>query len=380
MAATVDTSAAQDSTPATPASPAADPRAADPALIEQAVGKVFTDLGVFLSAPMLALGDRLGLFKALAGAGPLTTAELARRSGLVERYVREWVRAVTVGGYVEYDPATDSYTLSPEMTLVLADDESPVALIGVVPSMADIWAQLPTIAGFFRSGGGQGWGDLGPGMAAAQARFTRPQFVHGLVGEWIPAVPGLADRLTAGAKVADLGAGLGVSTVLAAQAWPASTFVASDPDAESVITARRSGTAAAVADRVQFVVADAASHPGDGYDLVLVLDCLHDMGDPVAALRHVRDILGPDGVLLVAEPLAADRFEDDFANPYARIGYAISTLACLPSSMSQPGGLGLGAMAGESRLREVVADAGFTGVRRIRAQSAPFTILLEVRP
>jgi SAM-dependent methyltransferase len=375
MTATVD--AATDGGPA--AAPAGT-RAADPALIEQAVGKVFTDLGVFLSAPMLAIGDRLGLFKAMAGAGPLTTAALAQRSGLVERYVREWVRAVAIGGYVDYDAATDSYTLSPEMALVLADDDSPVALIGVVPSMADIWAQLPSIAGFFRSGGGQGWGDLGPGMAAAQARFSRPQFVHGLVGEWIPAIDGMTDRLTAGAKVADLGVGLGVSTVLAAQAWPASTFVGSDPDADSVITARRRAMSAGVADRVQFVVADAAHHPGGDYDLVLALDCLHDMGDPVAALRHARETLAPDGLLLVAEPLAADRFEDDFANPYARIGYAISTLACLPSSMSQPGGLGLGAMAGESRLREVVADAGFTRIRRIQAQSAPFTILFEVRP
>jgi SAM-dependent methyltransferase len=376
MTATVDATA----THGTPAATPAGTRTPDPELIEQAVGKVFTDLGVFLSAPMLAMGDRLGLFKAMAGAGPLTTAALAQRSGLVERYVREWVRAVAIGGYVDYDAAADSYTLSPEMALVLADDDSPVALIGVVPSMADIWAQLPSIAGFFRSGGGLGWGDLGPGMAAAQARFSRPQFVHGLVGEWIPAIDGMTDRLTAGAKVADLGVGLGVSTVLAAQAWPASTFVGSDPDADSVITARRRAMSAGVADRVQFVVADAAHHPGGDYDLVLALDCLHDMGDPVAALRHARETLAPDGFLLVAEPLAADRFEDDFANPYARIGYAISTLACLPSSISQPGGLGLGAMAGESRLREVVADAGFTRIRRIQAQSAPFTILLEVRP
>ncbi len=370
---TVDTPAPQDLA-------ATGIRELDPARIEQAVGKVFTDLGVFLSAPMLALGDRLGLFRAMAGAGPLTSAELAARSGLVERYVREWVRAVTIGGYVDYDAVADTYTLSPEMAAVLADDDSPVALIGVVPSMADIWAHLPAIADFFRSGGGQGWGDLGPGMAAAQARFSRPQFVHGLVGEWIPAVDGMADRLSGGATVADLGVGQGVSTVLAAQAWPASTFVASDPDADSVATAARSGASAGVADRVRFVVADAAHHPGRDYDLVLALDCLHDMGDPVGALRHAREILAPDGVLLVAEPLAADRFADEGANPYARIGYAISTLACLPSSLSQPGGLGLGAMAGESRLREVIAEAGFTRIRRIHAESAPFTILLQVRP
>ncbi len=348
------------------------------ATIEQAVGKVFTDLGVFLSAPMLALGDRLGLFRAMAGAGPLTSRALADRAGLVERYVREWVRAVALAGYVEYDAASDTFSLSPEMALVLADDDSPMALIGVVPSMADIWANLPTVAGFFRTGSGQGWGDLGPGMAAAQARFTRPQFVHGLVAEWIPAIDGMPDRLAAGARVADVGVGLGVSTVLAAQAWPASTFVGSDPDADSVVTARRSAEAVTVADRVQFAVADAEHHPGDGYDLVLVLDCLHDMGDPVAALRHVRQILAPDGALLVAEPLAADRFADDFANPYARIGYAISTVACLPSSLSQPGGLGLG-MAGETRLRQVISEAGFESVRRIQAPSAPFTILLEVR-
>ncbi len=360
--------------------PAAVRPAPDPARIEQAVGTVFTELGVFLSAPMLALGDRLGLFKAMAGAGPLTTAELAARAGLVERYVREWVRAVTVGGYVGYDAVSDTYELSPEMAMVLADDDSPVALIGVIPSLVDLWNALPTVAGFFRTGGGQGWSDLGPGLAAAQARFTRPQFVHGLVGEWIPAIDGMAERLAAGARVADVGVGLGVSTVLAAQAWPASTFVGSDPDADAVVTARRGAISADVAGRTQFVVAEAAGHPGDGYDLVLVLDCLHDMGDPVAALRHVREILAPGGVLLVAEPLAGDRFADDLANPYARIGYAISTLACLPSSLSQPGALGLGAMAGEARLREVIAEAGFGTVRRIEAPSAPFTILLEVRP
>ncbi|HEY7814873.1 MAG TPA: class I SAM-dependent methyltransferase, partial [Nakamurella sp.] len=333
MTATVDTPATQHGATATTTTnaPAVGPREPDPALIEQAVGKVFTDLGVFLSAPMLAIGDRLGLFRAMAGAGPLTSAGLAQRAGLVERYVREWVRAVAIGGYVDYhfdqDAAADTYALSPEMAMVLADDDSPVALIGVVPSMADIWAHLPAVADFFRAGGGQGWGDLGPGMAAAQARFTRPQFVHGLVGEWIPAIDGMTDRLQSGAKVADLGVGLGVSTVLAAQAWPASRFVGSDPDGESVVTARRGAVTGGVADRAQFVVADAAQHPGSGYDLVLALDCLHDMGDPIAALRRVREILAPDGVLLVAEPLAADRFADDFANPYARIGYAISTLA-----------------------------------------------------
>ena len=346
----------------------------DPTKIEAAAGKVFGELGVFLSAPMLVLGDRLGLFQALLDAGPVTPDELAERTGLHERYLREWLRAVAVGGYVGYDPQTARFHLEPEMAAVLLDD-SPVSMIGVIPSLADLLNGLPAVEGFFRYGGGRSWGDNGHGLATAQARFSRPMYVHGLVNAWLPAVDGLVARLEAGARVMDVGCGHGVSTTLAAHAWPASSFVGTDIDPDAVAAASSAGPS-----NVSFSEASATTYGGGPYDLILILDCLHDMGDPVAAVAHARAGLAEDGVLFVAEPLAADRFEDDFANPYARIGYAISTLVCTPSSLSQPGAAGLGAMAGEARLRQVLADGGFTRVRRLPAELAPFNILLEARP
>jgi hypothetical protein len=351
----------------------------DPGKLDAAVGKVFGELGVFLSAPMLILGDRLGLFRALAVDGPATASELADRTGLVERYVREWLRAVAIGGYVNYDPADQRFTLPPEMAAVLAYDESPTALIGVVPGLRDLVGNLPTIERFFRTGGGQGWAEYGPELARSQARFTRPMFIHGLIGAWLPAINGLVSKLERGIRVADVGCGHGVSTILAAQAWPASTFVGIDIDPDAVAEASAAAKAAGVADRTTFQVASATDYPGDGFGLVMILDCLHDMGDPVGAVAHARESLADDGVVLVSEPLAADRFEDDFANPYARIGYAISTLVCTPSSLSQPGAVGLGAMAGPARLRQVLTQGGLGNVRRLPAEIAPFNLLFEAR-
>jgi SAM-dependent methyltransferase len=348
--------------------------------VEAAVGKVFSELGVFLSAPMLILGDRLGLFRELAAGGPATPVELADRTGLVERYLREWLRAVTVGGYVTYDATTGRFTLPPEMAAVLADDASPTSLIGVIPSLRDLLNQVPQVEEFFRTGSGQGWADHGPGLAHAQARFTRPLYVNGLINAWLPAVDGLTAKLSRGARVADVGCGHGVSTSLAAQAWPMSTFVGIDIDIDAVDEATIAAGKAGVADRTTFQVASADTFTGDGYDLIMMLDCLHDMGDPVGAVAHARSRLAKDGVVFVAEPLAADRFEDDLSNPYARIGYAISTLVCTPSSLSQPGALGLGAMAGPARLQQVLAEGGLRTVRRLPAELAPFNLLFEARP
>ena len=354
--------------------------AIDEQKVEQAVGKVFGELGVALTGPLIVLGDRLGLWAAMAGAGPVTPAELAAKTGTVERYVREWLRSVTVAGYAGYDPATGAFTLSDEMALVVATDDSPASLVGVFPGFVALWNDLDTIEGFFRTGGGMSWGDHHPALNDAQARFTRPIFRASLVDGWIAALDGVTARLHADGKVADIGCGQGTSTIMMAERFPASAFTGFDHSDALVAAARKAADEADVAGRVSFEVADAAGFPGYGYDLITFTDCLHDLGDPVAAAAHARSALAPGGTVMVIEPLAADRLEDDFTNPYARIGYAISTLVCTPSSLAQPGAAALGAMAGETRIRQVLADAGYTRVRRVAREAAPFNIVLEARP
>ena len=348
--------------------------------VEEAVGKVFGELGVAITGPLIVLGDRLGLWAAMAGAGPVTPDKLAARTGTVERYVREWLHGVAVAGYVDYDPPTGAFTLPDEMALVIATDDSPASLIGVFGGFAALWSDLGTIEGFFRAGGGMGWGDHHPALNDAQSRFTRPMYRASLVGGWIAALDGVTSRLLAGGRVADIGCGQGTSTILMAEEFPASAFAGFDHGDALVATARRAAVDAGVAGRVSFEVADATRFPGTGYDLVTFTDCLHDLGDPVAAAAHARSALAPGGTVMVVEPLAADRLEDDFTNPYARIGYAISTLVCTPSSLAQPGAAALGAMAGETRLRQVLAEAGYTRVRRVAQEAAPFNIVLEARP
>ncbi|MFF7438180.1 methyltransferase domain-containing protein [Streptomyces sp. NPDC008122] len=352
----------------------------DTAAVDEAVGTVFGDLGVNCTAPLVVLGDRLGLFRTLAGAGPLTPAEVADRTGLVERYVREWLRGVAVAGYLGYDAATDRFTLTDAYAAVLADDTAPTSLIGVFPGFQALWADLDHVEEFFRTGGGMGWGDHHPALGAAQERFTRPAYLHGLIAEWIPAVDGIVPKLEAGATVADLGCGRGLSSILIAQRWPNARVTGFDPDDAAIAHARSAAAKAGMDGRVSFEVAEAATYPGGGYDMVTFTDSLHDMGDPRGAAAHARASLAEDGTVLVVEPLAADRFEDDFANPYARIGYAVSTLVCTPSSLAQPGAAALGTMAGEARLRDVLTAAGLTRVRRIAQDGAPFNIILEARP
>jgi SAM-dependent methyltransferase len=352
----------------------------DPEKLDQAAGKVFAELGVNATAPLLVLGDRLGLWTAMAGAGPVTSGGLAGRTGLVPRYVREWLRGVAVAGYLDYDAATDTFTLSDEMAAVLADDSSPAAMIGVLPGLAAFWGALDDVERFFRTGGGMGWGDHDPVLNEAQERFSRPQYLHGLVGAWIPAVAGILPKLEHGATVADVGCGYGLSTILIGQTWPHCTVTGVDLDDGSIAHARMAAADAGLTGRVRFEVATAAELPGHDYDLVTFTDSLHDMGDPVAAIARARHALAGDGAVLVIEPLASDEFADDFANPYARIGYAVSTLVCTPSSLSQPGAAGLGAMAGEAKLREVLDAGGLSKVRRIAKDAAPFNIILEARP
>jgi SAM-dependent methyltransferase len=308
----------------------------------------------------------------MAGAGPLTPADLAKRTGTHERYVREWLSAQAAGGYVIYDPATGRFTLPPEHAFLLLDADVPGAFQLSVGSVRD----EPRITEGFRTGAGVGWHEHDAGVYEGCERFFRPGYAMNLVSQWIPALDGVKARLEAGGRVADVGCGHGASTIIMAQAFPRSSFAGFDYHPASVEWARRAADKAGVGDRATFEVAAAKGYRGTGYDLVTFFDCLHDMGDPVGAARHVLESLAPGGVWMLVEPFANDRLEDNL-NPVGRLYYSASTLLCTPASLSQEVGLALGAQAGEKRLREVLTEAGFTRVRRV-AQT-PANMILEVR-
>jgi 2-polyprenyl-3-methyl-5-hydroxy-6-metoxy-1,4-benzoquinol methylase len=341
--------------------------------VHQALG----ELGATLNAALVVIGDQLGLYGAMAGAGPLTAGQLAERTGTSERYVREWLNAQAAGRYVEYDPDGARYTLPSEHALVLADESSPWFLPGAYQLMTASAGDHAQIAEAFRSGAGVGWHEHNHGVFEGCERFFRPGYAAHLCSEWIPALDGVEDRLRAGGLVADVGCGHGASTILMAQTYPSSRFRGFDYHEGSIDVARERAQAAGVADRVTFEVSPAAGYSGTGYDLVSTFDCLHDMGDPVGASRHVRSSLAPDGTWMIVEPFAHDRTEDNL-NPVGRIYYAASTLLCTPASLSQEVGLALGAQAGESRLRDVVTAGGLTRFRR--AAETPFNLVFEARP
>jgi len=349
----------------------------DPGKVEAFVNQAVGELGATLNAALVVLGDRLGLYRAMAGAGPLTSADLAERTGTHERYVREWLNAQAAGGYVEYDPQTRCYELPPEHAFVLAQEDSPYYLPGAFQLMTATAEDEPAIREAFRSGAGVGWHEHNHGVFEGCERFFRPGYAANLVQAWIPALDGVEARLQAGATVADVGCGHGASTLLMAAAYPASHFTGYDYHDESIRAARERAAEAGLSDRVAFEVAPAAGIPGTGYDLITTFDCLHDMGDPVGAARHVREALAPDGTWLIVEPFAHDRLEDNL-NPVGRVYFAASTLLCTPASLSQEVGLALGAQAGEARLRDVVTSAGFRHFRR--ATETPFNLVLEARP
>jgi len=344
----------------------------DTGKVEEFFGKVVQDVAATLHAGLVLIGDKLGLYRAMAGAGPLTPTELALRTGTHERYVREWLSAQAAGGYVDYDQATGRFTLPAEHAFLLLDADLPGAFQLGVGSVRD----EPKIADAFRTGTGVGWHEHDAGVFEGCERFFRPGYAMHLVGEWIPALDGMKARLEAGARVADVGCGHGASTIIMALAFPRAAFTGFDYHAASIEWARRAADEAGVGDRVSFDVAPAKGYPGAGYDLVTFFDCLHDMGDPVGAARHVRASLAPEGVWMLVEPLAGDRLEENL-NPVGRLYYAASTLLCTPASLSQEVGLALGAQAGEKRLRAVLAEAGFTRIRRV-AQT-PANMVLEVR-
>lgn len=345
--------------------------------LNQLMGKFVADLGATLHAGMAVIGDSLGLYKAMRGAGLLSSAELAERTGTNERYIREWLNSQAAGGYVEYDAATGRYSLSEEQAFVLADDKSPAYLPGGFLVAVSALRAVPKITERFRTGEGLGWHEHDHGLFRGTELFFRPNYAANLISTWIPAFDGLEAKLKTGVKVADVGCGLGASTILMAQAYPKSSFVGYDYHDKSIDMARQRADDAGVSDRVTFEVASAKNYPGHSYDFVAVFDCLHDMGDPVGVAAHVRKSLSPDGSWMIVEPFAGDKVEDNL-NPVGRIFYSVSTLVCTPASLSQEVGLALGAQAGEARMRKVAADGGFKRFRR--AAETPFNLVYEARP
>jgi 2-polyprenyl-3-methyl-5-hydroxy-6-metoxy-1,4-benzoquinol methylase len=348
----------------------------DPAKLDEFMGRFVGDLGAAFSVPLVLIGDKLGLYKAMADGEPVTPAELAERTGTRERYIREWLCQQAASGYVEYEAGDETFRLPPEQALALAHDDSPAFIPGAFQLATAMVKDEPHIADRFRSGEGFGWHEHSHDLFEGTERFFRPGYVAHLTTEWIPALDGVEARLQAGARVADVGCGHGASTILMAQEYPASTFVGSDYHEASIDAARRAVERAGVADRVTFEVSTAKDLAGGPYDLVCVFDCLHDMGDPVGAARHVREQLSEDGTWLIVEPFAADTVEDNLT-PVGRIFYAGSTMLCTPASLSQEVGLALGAQAGEARLAAVLAEGGFSHVRR--AAETPFNLVLEAR-
>jgi SAM-dependent methyltransferase len=339
------------------------------------MNQVIGELGATVGAALVVIGDQLGLYKAMAGAGAITSAQLADRTSTAERYVREWLNAQAAGGYVTYDPATRSYTLPAEHALALADESSPFFVCGAFQGFTSLVRDEPKIREAFKSGAGVGWHEHSHDLFEGTERFFRTGYNTHLVGSWLPALDGVEGKLRGGARVADVGCGLGASTILMAKAYPKSEFIGFDYHAESIEAARGRAEDAGVKDRVRFEVAPASGFSGT-YDLVCMFDCLHDMGDPVGAARHVLGALEKDGTWLIVEPFANDNVEDNF-NPVGRVYYGASTLVCTPASLSQEVGLGLGAQAGEARLRDVVTAGGFTRFRR--ATETPFNLVLEAR-
>jgi SAM-dependent methyltransferase len=341
------------------------------------VFKAIDEVGATLNTALVVMGDRLGFYRALAGAGPVTPAELAQRTGTAERYVREWLSAQAAGSYVQYDPESGRYTLPAEHAIALTDESSPAYLPGFFQIALGSVVDSPKITAAAKSGEGIGWHEHVSDVFDGCERFFRPGYDANLISSWLPALDGVVDKLQRGATVADVGCGHGSSTILMAQAFPASTFVGSDYHDGSIVIARKRAAEAGVGDRVRFETAAASSYSGTGYDLVTMFDCLHDMGDPVGAARHVYQSLAPDGTWMIVEPAAGDRVEDNF-NPIGRAYYCFSTLLCTPASLSQDVGLALGAQAGESRIRDVVTAGGLTQFRR--ACESPLNLVFEARP
>jgi SAM-dependent methyltransferase len=345
--------------------------------LHELLGRAIVDFGAVSIAPLVLIGDRLGLYRALAANGPATAAELAARTGTHERYVREWLNAQAASGYVRYRADEGRYELTPEQALAFADEESPAFIVGAFETTLAAGRIVDKLTDAFRTGHGIGWHEHDHALFHGIERFFRSGYNEHLIQDWIPALDGVSAKLASGARVADIGCGHGVSTILMAQAFPASRFTGFDFHGDSIATANERAREAGLAERCRFEVATAKDFPGVDYDLVTVFDALHDMGDPAGASRHVRKALAADGSWMIVEPYAGDRVEENL-NPVGRAYYAGSTLICTPCSLAQEVGLALGAQAGEARMRAVVKSAGFKRFRR--ATQTPFNLVYEARP
>jgi len=342
------------------------------------VGKMLGDLGGAFSVPTVRIGYRLGLFDALHKDGPATAAELARRTGLATRYVREWALAQAANGYIMFNAADERFSLTAEQAMVFTVKDSPVYLEGAFDLSAEMIAGQPKVEAAFRTGAGVAWGESSGCLFCAVGAFFRPGYVNAIAQSWLPAIEGATARLKDGAKVADIGCGVGFSTLLMAKAFPNSTFIGYDFHAPSIEQANAHAKAHGVADRVRFEVAAAKNITERGFDLVTMFDCLHDMGDPRGSAAHVRTLLKPDAAWMIVEPIAGNTPGDNVGNPVSRLYYNASTMICVPTSLAQEVGEALGAQAGEAKLTEVLKGAGFSRVRR--ATEGPFNMVLEARP
>jgi 2-polyprenyl-3-methyl-5-hydroxy-6-metoxy-1,4-benzoquinol methylase len=355
----------------------ATPRTVDPDKLNAFLGQAVSDMGASMHSVLILIGDKLGLYRAMRDGRPLTAKELSERTGTRERYVREWLNANAASNYIEYHPDSDTYSMTPEQAFALAEEDTALDLPGFYYMLASCMKDEEKLTEIFRTGKGFGWHEHEKGLFVGCERFFRPNYLAHLLSEWIPSLEGVEAKLLTGARVADVGCGHGASTILMAKAFPNSQFFGFDYHAESIQRARDVAEQQQLSDRITFQVAPASAFPGKDYDFVACFDCLHDMGDPVGAARHVHGALNSQGTWMIVEPMASDDVASNL-NPVGRIFYSASTVCCVPASLSQEVALGLGAQAGEQRLREVVTSGGFSRVRR--ASETPFNMVLEAKP
>jgi SAM-dependent methyltransferase len=350
--------------------------AVDSAKLNAFVGRMLGDLGALTNAVLVHVGDQLGFYKAMTKSGPTDSGALAKKTGTSERLVREWLSAQAAQGYVTYDKTAQKFSMSPEQAMVFADDESQFFMAGFFDIAAGLFDDVPKIVNAFKSDGGLAWHEHNGCLFCGTQRIFRPAYNHHLVNDWLPALEGVVAKLERGASVADVGCGHGASTILMAKAFPNSKFFGYDYHAASIEAARKAANEAGVGERISFETGAAKDFPAKGFDLICFFDCLHDMGDPAGAARHVSKALAPDGTWMIVEPFAHDRLEDNL-NPVGALFYAASTAVCTPASLAQEVGLALGAQAGEARLKKVVMEGGFKRFRR--AAETPFNMVLEAR-